>query len=185
MSIIGLTIDYGPFGFIDQFTWDHISNTSDPNGRYSYAQQPSVCAWNLARLAECLIQALTDQQKCSSDKTTNKECIFVDNLTKKFTNVLDTTYMSCFKSVYLERMRKKLGLFYAKDEIDTELTQNLFNTMEMTGADFTNTFLALEDTLSQVVYQNNADLLKPDLIVKECCSLSQLQETFEPINMEL
>ncbi|VDP52776.1 unnamed protein product [Schistosoma margrebowiei] len=80
MSIIGLTIDYGPFGFIDQFTWDHISNTSDPNGRYSYAQQPSVCAWNLARLAECLIQALIDQQKCSSDKTANKECIFVDNL---------------------------------------------------------------------------------------------------------
>ncbi|CAH8500486.1 unnamed protein product [Schistosoma haematobium] len=185
MSIIGLTIDYGPFGFIDQFTWDHISNTSDPNGRYSYAQQPSVCAWNLARLAECLIQALIDQQKCSSDKATNKECISVDNLTKKFTNVLDTTYMSCFKSVYLERMRKKLGLLYAKDEIDTELIQNLFNTMEMTGADFTNTFLALEDTLSQVVYQNNADLLKPDLIVQECCSLSQLQETFEPINMEL
>ncbi|CAH8496596.1 unnamed protein product [Schistosoma guineensis] len=185
MSIIGLTIDYGPFGFIDQFTWDHISNTSDPNGRYSYAQQPSVCAWNLARLAECLIQALIDQQKCSSDKTTNKECIFVDNLTKKFTNVLDTTYLSCFKSVYLERMRKKLGLLYAKDEIDTELIQNLFNTMEMTGADFTNTFLALEDTLSQVVYQNNADLLKPDLIVQECCSLSQLQETFEPTNMEL
>ncbi|CAH8502729.1 unnamed protein product [Schistosoma haematobium] len=185
MSIIGLTIDYGPFGFIDQFTWDHISNTSDPNGCYSYAQQPSVCAWNLARLAECLIQALIDQQKCSSDKATNKECISVDNLTKKFTNVLDTTYMSCFKSVYLERMRKKLGLLYAKDEIDTELIQNLFNTMEMTGADFTNTFLALEDTLSQVVYQNNADLLKPDLIVQECCSLSQLQETFEPINMEL
>lgn len=76
-------------------------------------------------------------------------------------------------------------MLYAKDEIDTELTQHLFDTMEMTGADFTNTFLALEDTLSQVVYQNNADLLKPDLIVKECCSLSQLQETFEPINMQL
>ncbi|CAH8502104.1 unnamed protein product [Schistosoma rodhaini] len=183
MSIIGLTIDYGPFGFMDQFTWDHISNTSDPDGRYSYAQQPNICAWNCARLAECLIQALIDQQKYSSDKTIDKE--FVNNLTKKFTNVLDTTYMSYFKSVYLERMRKKLGLFYPKDEIDADLIENLFNTMEKTGADFTNTFLALEDTLFQLFNENDSDLLEPDLIVNECCSLSQLQETFEPTNIEL
>lgn len=194
MSIIGLTIDYGPFGFIDQFTWDHISNTSDPDGRYSYAQQPSVCAWNCARLSECLIQALCDQQKCS-----DKDLQFTDDdLTEKFTHVLNSTYMPCFKSVYLKRMREKLGLFNAKDEIDTELIHSLFDTMEKTGADFTNTFLALEDTLSQILCQhgenslkerlndaNNSCLLKPDLVVEECCSLSLLQETFEPDDMEL
>ncbi|CAH8473676.1 unnamed protein product [Schistosoma turkestanicum] len=202
MSIIGLTIDYGPFGFMDQFTWDHVPNTSDPDGRYSYAQQPSVCQWNCARLADCLIQALIDQQKyLSSDD--DQRIITNDDLSIKFTDILHTTYMPYFQSVYLDRMRKKLGLLYAKDEIDKELIHNLFDTMEKTGADFTNTFLALEDTLSQVFYGNHdedlfkkfllnddddnidSNVLKPDLLVKECCSLSQLQETFEPIDMAL
>ena len=54
MSILGLTIDFGPFGFMDYFDKGHICNHSDDSGRYCYENQPSVCKWNLLRLAEAL-----------------------------------------------------------------------------------------------------------------------------------
>ncbi|CAH8839028.1 unnamed protein product [Trichobilharzia szidati] len=197
MSIIGLTIDYGPFGFIDQFTWDHIPNTSDPDGRYAYAQQPVICMWNCIRLAECLIQALLDQQKVSkSSDESDKESLGFDDLKMKFVNILQNEYMYSFKKTYLERMRKKLGLLHQVDQIDADLVHNLLNTMEKTGADFTNTFLALEDTLSQAfnkygdaLFNNTVDSnecpLETNHLIQECCSLCQLQETFEPKDTEL
>ena len=42
MSIIGLTLDYGPFGFLDRFDLNHICNHTDSQGRYSYANQPTI-----------------------------------------------------------------------------------------------------------------------------------------------
>lgn len=51
MSMVGLTIDYGPFGFIDYFSKDYVSNATDEYERYSYRQQPFTIKWNLNRLA--------------------------------------------------------------------------------------------------------------------------------------
>lgn len=53
MSILGLTLDYGPFGFLEDTHLDHICNHSDPQGRYAYDQQPGVALWNLDRLFIC------------------------------------------------------------------------------------------------------------------------------------
>ncbi len=55
MSILGLTIDYGPFGFLDAFDANHICNHSDEQGRYAYAQQPGVAHWNLYCLGQALV----------------------------------------------------------------------------------------------------------------------------------
>lgn len=52
VSLLGLTIDYGPFGFIDYFSKDFVSNATDEHERYSYRQQPKVMKWNLFRLAD-------------------------------------------------------------------------------------------------------------------------------------
>ena len=62
MSILGLTIDYGPFSFMDKFNPEQIFNHSDSEGRYTYAKQPYIGWWNLYRLAEALstIYAKTD-----------------------------------------------------------------------------------------------------------------------------
>lgn len=60
LSILGLTIDYGPFGFIDGFDPMHICNHSDHQGRYAYARQPGVAWWNLHALAQALLPALGD-----------------------------------------------------------------------------------------------------------------------------
>lgn len=54
MSILGLTIDYGPFGFMEHFNPKHICNHSDNEGRYRYEAQPEICLWNLIKLAEAL-----------------------------------------------------------------------------------------------------------------------------------
>ena len=60
MSILGLTIDYGPFGFIDAFDSGHICNHSDEHGRYAYGQQPAVAHWNLYCLGQAMIPLTED-----------------------------------------------------------------------------------------------------------------------------
>lgn len=60
MSIVGLTLDYGPFGFLDAFDANHICNHTDSHGRYAYSRQPSVALWNLHALAESLLPLAED-----------------------------------------------------------------------------------------------------------------------------
>jgi serine/tyrosine/threonine adenylyltransferase len=55
MSILGLTIDYGPYGFLDAFDPGHVCNHSDHQGRYAYARQPNIGFWNLHALAQALL----------------------------------------------------------------------------------------------------------------------------------
>ncbi|HEH9401025.1 TPA: YdiU family protein [Aeromonas sobria] len=54
MSLLGLTLDYGPYGFIDAYEPDFVCNHSDPAGRYALDQQPAVGYWNLKKLAQAL-----------------------------------------------------------------------------------------------------------------------------------
>ena len=62
MSILGLTIDYGPYGWLDDFDPHWTPNTTDAQGRrYRYAAQPAVAQWNLVRLAEALYPLLGDE----------------------------------------------------------------------------------------------------------------------------
>ncbi len=61
MSILGLTIDYGPFQFLDAFDPGHICNHSDEAGRYAYNKQPNVAYWNLFCLGQALLPLIEDQ----------------------------------------------------------------------------------------------------------------------------
>ena len=56
MSLLGLTLDYGPYGFIDAYVPDFVCNHSDPGGRYALDQQPAVGYWNLQKLAQALAE---------------------------------------------------------------------------------------------------------------------------------
>jgi len=60
MSILGLTIDYGPFGFLDGFDAGHVCNHSDDSGRYAYDQQPAIAQWNLYCLGQTLVPLSED-----------------------------------------------------------------------------------------------------------------------------
>jgi uncharacterized protein YdiU (UPF0061 family) len=55
MSIVGVTLDYGPFGVMDEFEPGYTPNTSDlPGRRYCYANQPGICRWNVAMFAQAV-----------------------------------------------------------------------------------------------------------------------------------
>ncbi|CAK8688083.1 unnamed protein product [Clavelina lepadiformis] len=118
MSILGLTIDYGPFGFMDRYDPDFVCNSSDQNGRYTYKKQPEICHWNLKKFAEAL-----------------KELVPLD----RSLQVLGDVYYREFNSTYLSKMRKKFGL-KRKEEEDDELIRDFLQTMQETFADFTNSF---------------------------------------------
>ena len=61
MSILGLTMDYGPFQFLDAFDPNHICNHSDTQGRYAFKQQPNVAYWNLFCLGQALMPLVGEQ----------------------------------------------------------------------------------------------------------------------------
>ncbi len=61
MSILGLTIDYGPFHFLDAFDPGHICNHSDNQGRYAYNKQPNIAYWNLFCLGQALMPLIEEQ----------------------------------------------------------------------------------------------------------------------------
>ena len=62
MSILGLTIDYGPFQFLDAFDPTHICNHSDTHGRYAYNKQPNIGYWNLFCLGQALLPLIGEQE---------------------------------------------------------------------------------------------------------------------------
>ncbi len=121
MSILGLTIDYGPFGFLDQFDPGHICNHSDHQGRYAYARQPNVAFWNLHALAQALLPLINDTDSALA--------------------ALEP-YKTVFPQALLARMRAKLGLSGA-DDADRELIDDLLKLMAADKADFTITFRRL------------------------------------------
>jgi len=121
MSILGLTIDYGPFGFMDAFDPGHICNHSDERGRYAYGRQPHAAFWNLHALAQGLMPLIDDTDAALA--------------------ALEP-YRSVFPEALLARLRAKLGLREERTG-DAELADALLERMAADRADFTITFRAL------------------------------------------
>lgn len=88
MSILGLTLDYGPFGFLDAFEPGYVCNHSDTGGRYAFDQQPDVAAWNLTKLAQTLVPLMSVEAASQAI----------------------SEYPQVFGKAYLERMAAKFGL---------------------------------------------------------------------------
>lgn len=126
MSLLGLTIDFGPYGFLDDWQPGFICNHSDYQGRYAFNNQPAVGLWNLQRLAQAL-SALID----------------VDGLN----DALDG-YQSALMHEYGLRMRAKLG-FMTPQHDDNQLLTELLALMEKEKGDFTRTFRLLSQTEQQ------------------------------------
>jgi len=120
MSILGLTLDYGPFGFMERFDYGYICNHSDSGGRYAYGNQPHIGIWNVA----CLGQALTPLipvEQCNSALA---------------------RYEPAYVEAYSNLMRAKLGLEAAHAD-DHQLVLDLLDIMANNGVDYTIFFRAL------------------------------------------
>jgi serine/tyrosine/threonine adenylyltransferase len=120
MSAHGITIDYGPFAFMDSFESGYICNHTDTGGRYSYDNQPRIGYWNLERLAHALSPLITHE---------------------KLKNELEK-YGDYFTTRLLELLRAKLGLD-TSEENDSELFRALFSLMENGRIDMTPFFRTL------------------------------------------
>ncbi|MHB1331120.1 MAG: protein adenylyltransferase SelO [Sulfuriferula sp.] len=113
MSILGLTLDYGPFGFLDTYDPGYICNHSDQGGRYAFDQQPDIGAWNLTRLA----QALTPLMPVDAAK-----------------EALDV-YPAVFATHYIDLMSAKLGILPGKNNVS--LITSVLSLLHRNHVDYT------------------------------------------------
>lgn len=113
MSILGLTLDYGPYGFLDQFDVGFICNHSDHQGRYAFDQQPEIGAWNVSALAQALSPLMTLEQ--------GKAAL--------------ADYNACFATEYIRLMSAKLGLAVVADS--ASFITDLLNLLHHNHVDYT------------------------------------------------
>ena len=123
MSILGLTLDYGPFGFMEAFDMRHICNHTDQGGRYSYANQVPVGHWNCFALGNALLPLIgaTEDAEAALDE-----------------------YRPAFGDHMAALLHAKLGLKETRDD-DSTLFDATFQLMQDNHADFTLFFRRLGD----------------------------------------
>jgi uncharacterized protein YdiU (UPF0061 family) len=149
MSILGLTIDYGPYGWLEGYDLAWTPNTTDAQGRrYSYGNQPHIADWNLARLAEALLPLIP-------------EADLVEGL---------SVYAETFRAAWQRALAQKLGVVSLDQEGDDRLVADLFELLAQVETDFTLFFrnlaavpldaasddAALTAPLSAAYYENQA-----------------------------
>ena len=116
MSILGLTIDFGPYGWLEDFDFGWTPNTTDKqHKRYRYGNQPNIGLWNLYQLANALYPLVNDA--------------------KPFEEILEW-YKTNFGIQSLKMMKSKLGLYEDVDN-DESLIQNLEENLQLTETDMT------------------------------------------------
>jgi uncharacterized protein YdiU (UPF0061 family) len=124
MSIIGETIDYGPFGWLDEYDPGFTPNTSDNDQRrYAFGNQPWAAQWNLVQLLNAFYPLVEDKD-------------FLQSLANAMTNQ--------YRRKYWSMMRSKLGLF-EEYEVDLDLIEQLEKLMYQLKLDYTIFFRELSN----------------------------------------
>jgi uncharacterized protein YdiU (UPF0061 family) len=126
MTLSGETIDFGPCAFLDEYDPMKVFSSIDQMGRYAYRNQPGIAQWNIARLAECLLPLIDEDQ--------DKAALAA--------NQVMTRFGRRFQSEWLDVFRRKIGLA-DENEGDGDLVQGLLAAMHEGEADFTRTFRRL------------------------------------------
>ncbi|KAJ2955390.1 hypothetical protein NQZ79_g8606 [Umbelopsis isabellina] len=115
MSLLGLTIDYGPYQFMDYYDHQYICNHSDHGGRYAFSQQPTVCMWNVYKLGVTLVELIgageevdevditkmEDGEKLQQYRKAGEEIV---------NNIAGEELGEYFMKYFTDKMRAKLGL---------------------------------------------------------------------------
>ncbi|MBR0684041.1 YdiU family protein [Roseomonas eburnea] len=127
-AVSGETIDYGPCAFLDEYHPEKVFSSIDRIGRYAYGNQPGIAHWNLARLAECLLPLIAEDEDKALELARASLAGFAPR----------------FGAAWREGLLGKLGLT-EEEEDDEALVQDLFTLMAEGGADFTLTFRRLCD----------------------------------------
>ena len=136
MSILGLTIDYGPFQFLDAYVPGHICNHSDTSGRYAFNKQPNIAYWNLYALGQALLPLIGDQERAVA--------------------ALES-YKAVFPESFEARMRAKLGLSDAR-EGDRSLIESTLKLLAKDRVDYTIFWRRLSDHVAGAPVDGVRDL---------------------------
>lgn len=121
-SILGLTLDYGPYGFMDSFERNHICNHSDHHGRYRYEAQPQVGLWNLWQLTQALHRLAPDESVWP---------------------LVSQTYGDTYAQTMQSLLRAKLGLSSIDEPLWSSLLDGFYALLDQHHPDYTLTFRAL------------------------------------------
>lgn len=117
MSILGLTIDYGPYGWLEDYDPDWTPNTTDAAGRrYAYGQQPYIAQWNLYKLANAIYPLF--EQAETLQAALNE-------------------YLSSYTQAWQTMMAQKLGLIEFNPETDDALATELLAILQLVETDMT------------------------------------------------
>lgn len=127
MTISGETIDYGPCAFLDSYHPDTVFSSIDRGGRYAYANQPRIAAWNLTQFAACLLPLMGPREAAIADA-----------------RAIISGFESIYQRHWAQLFRAKIGLV-GDEPGDIDLIHDLLDRMAANGADFTNTFRALSE----------------------------------------
>ncbi|MGB7343180.1 MAG: YdiU family protein [Pirellulaceae bacterium] len=143
MSILGQTIDYGPYGWLENYDPGWTPNTTDAQGRrYRYGHQPQIAQWNLMQLANALVSLFDD----------------VDSLQKGL-----QVYIDRFESGWDAMMCAKLGLQESRKGVDESLFEDLLRLLQQAETDMTIFFrrLATIDCQTESCSADNAEVIRP------------------------
>ena len=129
MSILGLTLDYGPFGFLDGYNPGYICNHSDHHGRYAFDRQPEIGQWNISCLAQAMLPLLA-LHGGSPDEAAEQARAVIDD------------YRGEYQQHYQQALRAKLGLNEQRSG-DPQLAERLLALMAKTEVDYSRCFRLL------------------------------------------
>nr|XP_046227358.1 protein adenylyltransferase SelO-like isoform X1 [Scatophagus argus] len=134
-SLLSITIDYGPFGFMESYNPNFVPNTSDDEGRYSIGAQASVGLFNLEKLLTALSPVFSEKQQ-------------------KEAKIILKGYVDTYQMRIHQLFKAKLGLL-VEEEDDGYLIAFLLKMMEDTQSDFTMTFRQLSEVSAQQLHNKN------------------------------
>ena len=152
-SIMGLSLDFGPFAFLDNFDPNYTPNHDDHMLRYSYRNQPSVIWWNLVRLGENLGELIGAGAKVDDTEFVEEGVSqsWAPELIKRAEGIIGKTgeeYKAVFLAEYKRLMTARLGLLTQQDSDFESLFSELLDTMEALELDFNHFFRKLSSVKS-------------------------------------
>ena len=147
-SIMGLSLDFGPFAFVDNFDPNYTPNHDDHMLRYSYRNQPSIIWWNLVRLGESLGELIGAGAKVDDEDfiSNGVDESWAPELVERAESLIKKTgdeYRSVFLAEYKRLMTLRLGLLSQKESDFKSLISELLDTMEALELDFNHFFRRL------------------------------------------
>lgn len=149
-SIFGLSIDFGPFAFLDNFDPNYTPNHDDHMLRYSYRNQPTIIWWNLVRLGESLGELMGIGADVDAEEFVEKgiKQEKADELVSRAEGLITRVgeeYKATFLTEYKRLMTARLGLKVFKESDFETLFSEVLDTMEALELDFNQFFRKLSN----------------------------------------